>query len=149
MNEEIHPCVCLSIFFCFRILPWNTGEITEPQWRSWGWDSLPMVAPSVWLHQTLALEPQPAVQHQLVHTHVKLASGPTMRWSLNKWLLTQLKDIYHKTFHWHFFCMVFQICTFLKGTTIQWIDDQKVPYASKNNEWVGFDTRESYEIKVQ
>lgn len=43
---------------------------------------------------------------------------------------------------------VFQICTFLKGTTIQWIDDQKVPYASKNNEWVGFDTRESYEIKV-
>lgn len=23
-----------------------------------------------------------------------------------------------------------------------------MPYASKNNEWVGFDTRESYEIKV-
>lgn len=23
-----------------------------------------------------------------------------------------------------------------------------MPYASKNNEWVGFDNRESYEIKV-
>lgn len=41
-----------------------------------------------------------------------------------------------------------QVCTFLKGTTIQWIEDQKVPYATKNNEWVGFDTQESYETKV-
>ncbi|XP_070704708.1 acidic mammalian chitinase-like isoform X3 [Pempheris klunzingeri] len=47
------------------------------------------------------------------------------------------------------FWSYYEICTFLKGTTIQWIDDQKVPYAAKNNEWVGFDTRESYEIKVQ
>lgn len=36
----------------------------------------------------------------------------------------------------------------MRGTTIQWIDDQKVPYASKNNEWVGYDNKESYEIKV-
>uniref|UniRef100_A0A3P8RYH8 chitinase n=1 Tax=Amphiprion percula TaxID=161767 RepID=A0A3P8RYH8_AMPPE len=47
------------------------------------------------------------------------------------------------------FWSYYEICTFLKGTTIQWINDQKVPYASKNNEWVGFDSRESYEIKVQ
>uniref|UniRef100_A0A8C6UXK7 chitinase n=1 Tax=Neogobius melanostomus TaxID=47308 RepID=A0A8C6UXK7_9GOBI len=47
------------------------------------------------------------------------------------------------------FWSYYEICTFLKGTTIQWIDDQKVPYASKNSEWVGFDTRESYETKVQ
>ncbi|XP_056293638.1 chitotriosidase-1-like isoform X1 [Pseudoliparis swirei] len=47
------------------------------------------------------------------------------------------------------FWSYYEICTFLKGTTIQWIDDQKVPFASKNNEWVGFDTRESYDIKVQ
>merc|ERR1712002_259459 len=47
------------------------------------------------------------------------------------------------------FWSYYEICTFLKGTTVQWIDDQKVPYASKNNEWVGFDNRESYEIKVQ
>ncbi|XP_028430764.1 acidic mammalian chitinase-like [Perca flavescens] len=47
------------------------------------------------------------------------------------------------------FWSYYEVCTLLKGTTIQWIDDQKVPYAVKNNEWVGFDTRESYEIKVQ
>ncbi|XP_022600874.1 chitinase-3-like protein 1 isoform X2 [Seriola dumerili] len=47
------------------------------------------------------------------------------------------------------FWSYYEVCNFLKGTTIQWIDDQKVPYASKNNEWVGFDSRESYEIKVQ
>ncbi|XP_073324170.1 acidic mammalian chitinase-like [Pagrus major] len=47
------------------------------------------------------------------------------------------------------FWSYYEICTFLRGTTIQWIDDQKVPYASKNNEWVGFDNKESYEIKVQ
>jgi len=47
------------------------------------------------------------------------------------------------------FWSYYEICTFLKGTTIQWIADQKVPYAAKNNEWVGFDTRESYETKVQ
>ncbi|KAJ0023443.1 hypothetical protein NQD34_003342 [Periophthalmus magnuspinnatus] len=47
------------------------------------------------------------------------------------------------------FWSYYEICTFLKGTTIQWIDDQKVPYASKNNEWVGFDTKESYETKVR
>lgn len=41
-----------------------------------------------------------------------------------------------------------QICSFIKDTTIQWIPDQKVPYATKNSEWVGFDTKESYEIKV-
>uniref|UniRef100_A0A3B5AVC9 chitinase n=1 Tax=Stegastes partitus TaxID=144197 RepID=A0A3B5AVC9_9TELE len=47
------------------------------------------------------------------------------------------------------FWSYYEVCTFLKGATIQWIDDQQVPYASKNNEWVGFDSRESYEIKVQ
>lgn len=44
--------------------------------------------------------------------------------------------------------LVFQICTFLKGASVQWIDDQKVPYATKNSEWVGFDNKESYETKV-
>ncbi|XP_008319029.1 acidic mammalian chitinase-like [Cynoglossus semilaevis] len=47
------------------------------------------------------------------------------------------------------FWAYYEICSFLKGTTVQWIDDQKVPYASKNSEWVGFDTKESFEIKVQ
>ncbi|KAF0035476.1 hypothetical protein F2P81_013234 [Scophthalmus maximus] len=47
------------------------------------------------------------------------------------------------------FWSYYEICSFLKDSTIQWIDDQKVPYATKNNEWVGFDTKESYEIKVE
>lgn len=31
---------------------------------------------------------------------------------------------------------------------MQWIEDQKVPYAAKGTEWVGFDTRESFQTKV-
>uniref|UniRef100_A0A3Q3DFC2 chitinase n=1 Tax=Hippocampus comes TaxID=109280 RepID=A0A3Q3DFC2_HIPCM len=47
------------------------------------------------------------------------------------------------------FWSYYEICNFLQGANVQWIDDQKVPYASKNNEWVGFDNQKSYEIKVQ
>ncbi|XP_036446895.1 acidic mammalian chitinase-like [Colossoma macropomum] len=47
------------------------------------------------------------------------------------------------------FWSYYEICTFLQGTSIQWIEDQKVPYATKGNEWVGFDTQESYETKVR
>lgn len=70
-----------SINFC-RTMPWGTGETMAPQWRSCIWDSLLMVVPSVWHHQTLALEPQLAALHQLDHSHVKLDSGPTTRYSL-------------------------------------------------------------------
>ncbi|KAA0706901.1 Acidic mammalian chitinase [Triplophysa tibetana] len=47
------------------------------------------------------------------------------------------------------FWSYYEICTFLKGATTQWINDQKVPYATKGNEWVGFDNKMSYETKVQ
>ncbi|XP_029990099.1 acidic mammalian chitinase-like [Sphaeramia orbicularis] len=47
------------------------------------------------------------------------------------------------------FWSYYEVCTFLKGAKTQWIEDQKVPCASKNNEWVGYDNKESYEIKVQ
>ncbi|XP_035243184.1 acidic mammalian chitinase-like [Anguilla anguilla] len=47
------------------------------------------------------------------------------------------------------FWAYYEICTFLQGANMQWIADQKVPYASKGNEWVGFDTQESYETKVR
>jgi len=47
------------------------------------------------------------------------------------------------------FWAYYEICTFMKGAALHWIDDQKVPYAFKNNEWVGFDTKESFAIKVQ
>ncbi|KAG7477732.1 hypothetical protein MATL_G00072740 [Megalops atlanticus] len=43
----------------------------------------------------------------------------------------------------------YEICTFLKGTTVQWIEEQKVPYAVKGDEWVGFDNQRSYITKVQ
>lgn len=41
-----------------------------------------------------------------------------------------------------------QICTFLQGGSVRWIEDQMVPYAIKGNEWVGFDNRQSFAIKV-
>ncbi|KAM9813923.1 acidic mammalian chitinase-like [Neosynchiropus ocellatus] len=47
------------------------------------------------------------------------------------------------------FWSYYEICTFLKGASVQWIDDQQVPYASKNSEWVGFDSKQSYDIKVR
>ncbi|KAI4894968.1 hypothetical protein NFI96_028729 [Prochilodus magdalenae] len=47
------------------------------------------------------------------------------------------------------FWSYYEICGFLEGTKIQWIEDQRVPYATKNSEWVGFDTKESYDIKVR
>ncbi|XP_053499243.1 acidic mammalian chitinase isoform X1 [Ictalurus furcatus] len=46
------------------------------------------------------------------------------------------------------FWSYYEICSFLQGTSIQWIQDQKVPYATKGGQWVGFDTTESFNTKV-
>uniref|UniRef100_A0AAY5L056 chitinase n=1 Tax=Esox lucius TaxID=8010 RepID=A0AAY5L056_ESOLU len=46
------------------------------------------------------------------------------------------------------FWSYYEICTFLEGATVQFIEDQMVPYASKGDEWVGFDNQESFETKV-
>uniref|UniRef100_A0A4W6EAC9 Oviductal glycoprotein 1 n=1 Tax=Lates calcarifer TaxID=8187 RepID=A0A4W6EAC9_LATCA len=43
----------------------------------------------------------------------------------------------------------YETCSFLKGTSVQWIDSQKVPYAVKGNQWVGFDNQRSYDAKVE
>ncbi|XP_054902246.1 acidic mammalian chitinase-like [Poeciliopsis prolifica] len=43
----------------------------------------------------------------------------------------------------------YEVCTFLAGATTHWIEEQKVPYAVKGNEWVGFDNKQSFEIKAQ
>ncbi|XP_056128858.1 acidic mammalian chitinase-like [Lampris incognitus] len=43
----------------------------------------------------------------------------------------------------------YEICTFLQGASLNWIDDQMVPYATKGNAWVGFDNKQSFEIKVR
>lgn len=50
-------------------------------------------------------------------------------------------------FNYHFLSFL-QICTFLQGGSLHWIDEQMVPYATTGNEWVGFDNRQSLEIKV-
>uniref|UniRef100_A0A3Q1GAM9 Chitinase, acidic.1 n=1 Tax=Acanthochromis polyacanthus TaxID=80966 RepID=A0A3Q1GAM9_9TELE len=42
----------------------------------------------------------------------------------------------------------YETCSFLKGTTVQWIDSQKVPYAVKGSQWVGFDNQRSIDAKV-
>lgn len=47
------------------------------------------------------------------------------------------------------FWSYYEICDFIKGANVQWIDEQMVPFATKGNEWVGFDNRQSYEIKMR
>ncbi|XP_033008598.1 acidic mammalian chitinase-like [Lacerta agilis] len=47
------------------------------------------------------------------------------------------------------FWAYYEICTFIRDATVSWIEDQKVPYAAKGNEWVGFDNAKSYEYKAQ
>ncbi|KAJ8008089.1 hypothetical protein DPEC_G00101140 [Dallia pectoralis] len=43
----------------------------------------------------------------------------------------------------------YETCTFLQGATVQWIEDQKVPYTFKGNQWVGYDSIDSYDAKVR
>ncbi|RVE70894.1 hypothetical protein OJAV_G00068520 [Oryzias javanicus] len=47
------------------------------------------------------------------------------------------------------FWSYYEICTFLKGASIHLIEDQKVPFATKQNEWVGYDDKDSYNTKVR
>ncbi|XP_037629458.1 acidic mammalian chitinase-like [Sebastes umbrosus] len=47
------------------------------------------------------------------------------------------------------FWSYYEICTFLQGASVHLIEDQKVPYAIKLNEWVGYDNKESFETKVR
>uniref|UniRef100_A0A671PN20 Oviductal glycoprotein 1 n=1 Tax=Sinocyclocheilus anshuiensis TaxID=1608454 RepID=A0A671PN20_9TELE len=43
----------------------------------------------------------------------------------------------------------FEICLFLNGGVVQWIEDQKVPFSIKGSDWVGFDNLRSFEIKMK
>jgi len=41
-----------------------------------------------------------------------------------------------------------QICPMESSVTVEWIDEQMVPYAVQGKAWVGFDNRESFTAKV-
>ncbi|KAH0618843.1 hypothetical protein JD844_018340 [Phrynosoma platyrhinos] len=41
----------------------------------------------------------------------------------------------------------YEVCAFLQGATKGWIEEQKVPYAFKNGEWVGYDDERSFQLK--
>ncbi|XP_072419803.1 acidic mammalian chitinase-like isoform X2 [Chiloscyllium punctatum] len=47
------------------------------------------------------------------------------------------------------FWSFYEICVFLSGATINFIEDQKVPYAVKGNQWVGYDDHQSFTTKIQ
>uniref|UniRef100_A0A3B4YQF8 chitinase n=1 Tax=Seriola lalandi dorsalis TaxID=1841481 RepID=A0A3B4YQF8_SERLL len=46
------------------------------------------------------------------------------------------------------FWAYYETCLYIEGALIQLITDQKVPYALTENQWVGFDNKESFETKV-
>ena len=41
-----------------------------------------------------------------------------------------------------------QICDFSNGADVEWIDEQRVPYATYGSAWVGYDDKRSYSSKV-
>uniref|UniRef100_UPI00398F3E29 acidic mammalian chitinase-like isoform X2 n=1 Tax=Pristiophorus japonicus TaxID=55135 RepID=UPI00398F3E29 len=47
------------------------------------------------------------------------------------------------------FLAYYEICTFMKTATTLLIEDQQVPYAFKDNQWIGFDNPRSFMIKAQ
>ncbi|KAM6977590.1 acidic mammalian chitinase-like [Aplochiton taeniatus] len=47
------------------------------------------------------------------------------------------------------FWAYYEICTFFQGGSTHWIEEQMVPYATRGNEWVGFDNKESFEVKAR
>ncbi|XP_037630075.1 chitinase-3-like protein 1 [Sebastes umbrosus] len=46
------------------------------------------------------------------------------------------------------FWAYYETCLYLERVTVQLINDQKVPYATTENQWVGFDNEYSLDIKV-
>uniref|UniRef100_A0A3B5ATH5 Acidic mammalian chitinase n=1 Tax=Stegastes partitus TaxID=144197 RepID=A0A3B5ATH5_9TELE len=47
------------------------------------------------------------------------------------------------------FWSYYEICSFIQGGNVHWIEEQQAPYAVKGDEWVGFDNKQSYKIKAQ
>ncbi|XP_054640300.1 chitinase-3-like protein 1 [Dunckerocampus dactyliophorus] len=46
------------------------------------------------------------------------------------------------------FWAYYETCSFLIGASVWWDDIEKVPFAVKGNQWVGFDNQKSYAAKV-
>ncbi|KAL0978114.1 hypothetical protein UPYG_G00166070 [Umbra pygmaea] len=43
----------------------------------------------------------------------------------------------------------YEVCSFTSSARVEWIEEQKVPYAVQGNSWVGYDNKESFTAKVQ
>ncbi|KAM4700691.1 chitinase-like protein 4 [Discoglossus pictus] len=43
----------------------------------------------------------------------------------------------------------YEVCTMIKDAVVKWSPDQKVPYACKENLWIGYEDRQSYQCKVK
>ncbi|KAJ8258700.1 hypothetical protein COCON_G00177120 [Conger conger] len=50
-----------------------------------------------------------------------------------------------ETGYWSYY----EICSFITSGTVSWIEEQRVPYATRGNAWVGYDNKESFTNKVQ
>ncbi|KAL7398386.1 hypothetical protein ABVT39_008924 [Epinephelus coioides] len=46
------------------------------------------------------------------------------------------------------FWSYYEICLYLEGKTVHWIDDQRVSYGTTGSQWVGFDDKDSLTAKV-
>ncbi|XP_061075755.1 acidic mammalian chitinase-like [Conger conger] len=43
----------------------------------------------------------------------------------------------------------YEVCSFITIGTVSWIEEQRVPYATHGDAWVGYDNKESFTNKVQ
>ncbi|KAM3617889.1 uncharacterized protein V6R79_012399 [Siganus canaliculatus] len=47
------------------------------------------------------------------------------------------------------FLSYYEVCLNFGGQNTQWIEDQKVPYATTGNQWIGYDNKDSIDEKVK
>ncbi|XP_057701810.1 chitinase, acidic.1 isoform X2 [Corythoichthys intestinalis] len=47
------------------------------------------------------------------------------------------------------FWAFYEVCNFLTSAHTEWIEEQKVPYATSGSSWVGYDDKSSFSSKVQ
>ncbi|KAF3689391.1 Chitotriosidase-1 [Channa argus] len=47
------------------------------------------------------------------------------------------------------FWAYYEVCDFIPSATVEWIPEQKVPYATYASSWVGYDDKRSFSSKVQ